>query len=502
MSSSVVNPHANPVMNPALDPAASAGDLKLTDAVMYRQPAFKGGRYRYVSAAAERVTALAFNLNGTVEYPFILPGSNVTNLGMSEFAIDITIPAQGATSLSYVNNGFLPELSYIELQTLNRKVKIVNLQNIPQYTKTTWAATISYDQYMHMPQHTVDAATMNAVLSPGNKFHRVQTLTIANATAATNVYGGFEIPEDGKVVAAVANDPVFGISNAIGADALNQALNYKIRMRLGMLPHTLFSLYKDIYWGQDLRLVFGFNQAKKFGGTGTGGDAATAAAAALVNDLTVLPTVDAANPPQFYMAVQEDLILQQAAISAFHSGLKLRVPTVEGYVENLGVAGLKKVARKISRNEGANLLRVYTTVGSAVDNGLQYCNINNTGSIKWTDIWTKLDNQYLQDSKLSFADFTPYMFLRDRLEDSVYRSPLDYLRRCFWVDDFTGIKKSIDWCKHDMSPAGIPLTKDFLHVVELTTAVDAENIFQFYIIQRDLVISENTGSNGGGIMLL
>lgn len=522
-------------------------DSKVTIAVSesldYSRKEISAGSYTFYSVSPEVPSSTTLNLDSTQSCDFLLPNQSL-NLSRSYLNMDVVIPAQAAGTYAKAHSGFLACIDAIMLSTAGN-VKLLEINNIPEWTKLAWRPLTDYQKYMTHPCHTPNIAAAADVPEAGQLFNRSRNLaapyaayaTLASGTPyqdyptpgnrqvtavqdAAWVNGSFHISqEDGLDLtgaAQVSAGDYDAVCNYIGRTAINAPVAYRLRLPLNMIYGSLLALDKDLYFGEQLRLTIRFNAGRKFGytsvapaaeagGAGFGGDntvIANSAGAGNVSiasvDLTVVPVL---SNVQLRVALETNEAVKMMVTQTVQngSGFKLNFPYLHSWKANTVAAAqnTNNFSRKLNRNHGAKCLRMIAGVFNAANTGARYCHAYNgtcanAGQTKWESYRTYLDSIPRTPDLLRCDNFNAYQYIEDKLKGSVIKDIKEWMAVPAIIEDFSGVSYTKDFVKSDHMNSGLDLSTEREFSLDVTTAAGnatAMPVVMFAVCQKTLTIT-------------
>lgn len=447
------------------------------------------------------------SLNSTTNTDFLLP-NQVFNLARSYLNFNYTIPAL-ALNWHHAHSGFLAPIDGIVLSTASG-VRLVEMNNLPEYTKIAWRPQTDYQEFLTFPCHSNSEATVGAVTQPGQLFNRIRAAS-SKLDDAAYVASSFHVAtNNGLEINAAANDQNVAaaddynaVANYIASPTAETALAVRVQLPLKMIYGSLLAVDKDLYFGEQLRLTIRWNQGTKWGWTSATssfeGTAATADLAAA--QLPSLTTV------QLRVAVEvNDAIAQGLKSKVMGEGLNLNVPFTFVYkaVGSATASDVTTVIRKLNRGHGAKLLRVLAGLYTSSQTGNIYCNNYNyftAGGVvptKWLSYRTMLDSKPIQDDTLLMSDMSAYQYHAEKLKGSVIKDFKDWAQCPTIIEDFSGVINAKDYPENDTANSGLDLTteREFAFQYTNTSAGGAQgaaalNVYLFCICQKKLHIGKD-----------
>ncbi len=513
-------------------------DSKVTIAVSesldYSKKEVSSGSYNFYTVNPEVPQSTTLNLDSTQNCDFLIP-NQVLNISRTYLNADITIPAQGAAEYGHAHTGFLAPIDGIVLSTASG-VKLVEFNNLPEWTKIAWRPLTDYQKYMTHPCHSVNIAAVEDVQECGQLFNRSRNLAApygaytplavdpyadtpvsgvatSSATAVQDaawLKGSFHISTEAGTAQVPAGD-FDAPCNYIGRSAVNAALSYRLRLPLKMIYGSLLAVDKDLYFGEQLRLTIRWNAGRKFGYTSlaAAAQAGTSPAAGNVSiaslDLAVVPVL---NSVQLKVAVEVNeavaMMVKQTVLA--DKGFTISTPFTYAWkaLTAAAAASTNTFIRKLNRNNGAKCLRIMAGVFNAAGTGARYCNVYNgtcalAGQTKWQSYRSYLDSKPITNDLLRCDNFSAYQYVEDKLKGSVIKDIKEWMAVPAIIEDFSGVALTKDFPKSDHMNSGLDLTVEREFSLDVTTAAGnatAMPVMLFAVCQKTVTI------NNQGISIL
>lgn len=482
------------------------------------------------------------SLNSTTNTDFLLP-NQVINLARSYLNFNVLISDTNSNTASrwnHAHNGFLAPIDGIVLSTASG-VKLVEMNNIPEYTKVAWRPQTNYEEFMTFPCHSNNEATVALTTQPGQLFNRIRapnagfvpargaTGTLAKAIvdaadvaalkAAFAAYFGasaaaetsdatnaeyrnssYHISAEDGTAQVAASDDYSAVANYIATETKTAAntvapaqgagaLGVRVQLPLKMIYGSLLAVDKDLYFGEQLRLTIRWNQGAKFGFESATSVSSVAVASTDLLENPILSTV------QLRVAVEvNDAVAQGIKSRVMNEGISMNVPFTFAHkaVGDPQASGTATIIRKLNRGFGAKLLRVLVGVYSNVQSGARYCNNYNLSSAKWVSYRTLLDSRPIQDDTLLMSDMSAYQYHADKLKGSCLRDFRDWAQCPTIIEDFSGVLKSKDYPENDTANSGLDLSTEREFALQLTNGTATSlNVYLFAVCQKKLEIDKN-----------
>ena len=447
--------------------------------------------YQYRRLTPETDPVLA--LNGTCISEFEITPGQVFNLSRSFLEADITFLAPAAGLRNVAHTGFCAMIDQIEYLDAAGK-QLVWLQAPQYYTKVVWPACTSQADFLSnsIPNNSADDATSLGI--------KTTLLNRSNVVPTALNGGGVNIDTNAifNNGAIALLESFTGVQHGI-VGAVATALFVRIQMPLSQLYGTLFSCNKDLFFGQTTTIRITWNQAIKMGYTII--DTAGVTQNTVAN-LTLLPTI---SQTRIRLAQQANPISAENIRQTMNTqGINLCIPFVWTYKYVLAGAGAgitQSFVRKINKNHGQRLLRVWTAqFNSQADSGAagagfytNYCQNENFNNDLFSEVYAQLDGVNLQENNLINANGEVYEYIQPKIDGSVGGSMGQYLSSAYMLNDFCPWK-TIDFAKGDTNVAGLSLAEEREYAINFkSNAIGGEgsNLFYMFVVcQRVLSITK------------
>jgi len=443
----------------------------------------------------------ALSLNGTSIAEFEITPSQVFNLSKSFLEADLTFPNVDAR-VNVAHSAFCSYIDQIEFLDASGK-QLVWIQNPQYYTKIVWPACTSQEDFLTnpIPKVGADVATVgglktalfnrsNALISPADP-----AVGNLNGAGVPSLYG--INPDDGAQTPFTNANQLLNLEQYTGPQhgittGVAGALTVRLQIPLSLFYGTLFACNKDLYFGQTTTIRITWNQGAKMGYLHT-------IATNLTAPLTVAPTIVS---NRIRLAQQSNTITAESIKKTVNTeGLHLNVPFVWSFKYSLvngagdGATTTQSFLRKINKNHGQRLLRVWTAQFNSNGDagGLYYCQNQNVADGLYTQVWAQLDGVNLQENNLENKNGEVYEFLKNKIEGSVAGSVNQFLVSPFMLNDWTPWK-SIDFANSDTLISGLSLAEEreySINFISKKLRADANNLFYMFVVcQRMLTIDK------------
>jgi hypothetical protein len=435
-------------------------------------------------------TQKLFPLEGTQSIPITSAGGQTFtmelpsvpyNLSRSYISMSLSVPAQGANTQGWAYMMTHP------FRTIRLKTKgglyICDLQNANYFVNMLAPYTTSAKKCDANPQMTSggyygDGIQNNNALVTNYKAFRPGQLN----------YNAFAV----SVSSINYNEP----SYLIGAAALNGALTINYRIDLGSIPHTIFSVDKDLYCGaEQLQLEFVFASTTDIGffctPTGAALNADLATPAAIVGDIT-------ASSITLYLCTEVNQEIVSALKAKYLAGgysIKMDYPQVN-YRQ---LSSTNQVLQlRINASHGRRLKRIYHSLYEGTStlnnryNRSEEAKVANGGAAYriLTSFHTELDNVRLQNFEVSRTLQEDHALMLPKLEGSLIKDVNIYEYNWLWCDNWDGQESIISAVEDSQIERGLDLMgREYAWTFNGTTNNANYGHYAIVVCQRDLVVS-------------
>ncbi len=423
---------------------------------------------------------------GGQETQFEIPVRPV-NLSRTYLQFQASIAALAANS-NMVFGDCIPFFQQVQAYTRSG-LYLADLNYANNYTKVVLNAETKLPEFLN--NNTQSSANIAAgdptadpqVIGSGAMFYRNNILVAAGA--------GVNPPAPRPTMLGVGSnlsytEPAYLLSTA----AVNNICTFNVTIDLGKFKNTIFSLNKDLYFGEIiiLRLVWAPGIKVAYRGTQAGGDI----------DDTPVPLASDVNISQLSLkiAVEKNQGIQNQLLSKISAGgLSILVPYVHSFKTNLG-GSTQSVSIRLNRGHGIRLRKVYhslfnnaETANTAYDhNNLPTAAAANL-SRKTASYYTMLNNERLQEFDLVTRRLDDWNILKDSLKGSVIQNHNIYHYNWFHRDVFDG-EYSME---NDMSnlAAGLDLNTEQKWDIFLQVVNANYNHYTFAVVEKLLTVTPN-----------
>lgn len=449
----------------------------------YRKSVKSHAQYKFSRVIAQQgqgsTTNGLISVSGGNDLLFDIPQVPV-NLSQSIIQLKITPPTQTAAS-SYYNWVFLDSLSFLQGIQLYTKAGVMLCDisnNLHNYTKVVWKAEIKRSEYENFDLYETASAGSGRMLRKSN--------ALIDDTAA----GKFTKRPNGSNASVNYLEHKYLLAST-AANSATPTIN--VSLPLKMIQNTIFELDKTLYFNEviTLRLIFAPVAKYLFCSTNSGTDPTATPAAS-----TLPANVSGVN---LYLAMERNPDMANIMRGEIQKGFSLPIPCVNIFKQGSITGSTQSTTLRLNRAYGRNLLKIYHSLfgGSADGNveDLNYAYNNSIGTaplVDMTDYETSLQNQRLQDWRITLSSYDDWAIMQKKLEDSITLNSNVYRFNWFHLDDFTGSHKTTDkeYLEKNML-VGIPLDVEQRYdwYSSHTSASKQINHMDFVITQKLLQIT-------------
>jgi len=470
------------------------------------------------------LTTATESLAGGQETIFELPAAYAMNLAQSFITFQFRVPAGPNPGYNNVFKDCFPHWRQFQLYTRSG-IYICDLNEVSNYTKVTFNAETPLQEYLDIDfMNGVAGAAGNANATPGNigsgfHLHRSgvlkdsytgnaarpgingvfgnnPTLTFPNGAVNTAPGGEIHIPlQVGDVtlgnmtVAGIAatpaasyfdyTEPSYVYRSTLEAGGAESVLNMNVMLPMKYIKNTIFSVDKDIYFGEIilLRIVWGPSTKTVFSNTGALNLAT--GALATTNEIGISNLA-------LYLAVEKNPeITNQLRTQVASTGLNVLIPYVYTYKNNLNGTS-QNVSLRFNRGHGRKLVKIYHALFNNTESSYLAYDHNNINGAKCSTYYTMLNNERLQEYNIDCTQLDDYNLQRGCLKDKVLQAANIYQYNWFHMDNFTGK----DFNSTNLED-GLDLSIEQKWDIYCTTANTQFNHYDFAVTQKMLTISSS-----------
>jgi len=277
-------------------------------------------------------------------------------------------------------------------------------------------------------------------------------------------------------------EPSYVYRSAKEAGAGQSVLNMNVYLPLKYIKNTIFSLDKDIYFGEIILMRVVWAQSKKIVFSNTGDTNLHTGALATTNTIGVQGLA-------LYLAVEKNPEVTNSLRERIASGgLNILFPYVH-YEKNARNGGNQNVTLRFNRAHGLRLLKIYHSIFHSVEESDTAYDHNNINGAKCTYYYTMLNNERQQEYNVECAQLDDYNLHRKFLKDKVLQTANMYQYNWFHLDNYTGDVDIYNPENKDSLETGLDLSIEQKWDIFCNTVSANYNHYSFAIVQRMLTIT-------------
>lgn len=413
--------------------------------VNYVHPTYKYNRVLPLSGSQNSIITTAGGNEVLMEFPI-----SAINLSRSILKFTLT-PAAGGQNAALVNLYnwiYLDTLSPIrQIQLYTRSgIYLCDLNEVANYTKLVWKTDIKFDEFI-----------CNTVQINGRNSEIISKIN--------EVAGANQRPQDSSAVESSFTENKYALQQTGGANTVGPIVTFEIPLK--RLYNTIFSVDKDIYFGEIIIFRFVFNQSSRIcwksvtNNNPTGGAPAAnynTQATAYDGNITV------SGIELLLRTETNQEIVNQLRTQVLSSGLNILIPYVYTYKNSL-VGGTQTVSIRMNRGNGITLKKIYHSVfnsnetvnqqttgaanfagrATAYDNDNRpYISATGDGAVarsKVLSFYTMLDNNRLQEFDLNTVTFDDYKINKNMFRGTAIQGMDQYYFNWVWIENWSGTEE-------------------------------------------------------------
>jgi len=502
-------------------------DFDLTVAYPVAQATQAGGVSQSTQVSAATVTysytaLLSTAGGGGVQFTLTAPA----------FTASVSATAQAYPTLLALHLGKICPIQSIIFQT-DSNIQLVNLTNAQQQSTSMYLPQTSIEKWLDRDLAEQGPAAVGVVTPISNRGDLIAPIrkpsyqqisaaglyspgaysnTLANASSPGGVSMNIGAEPAGQTLAPLPNGAgelacATLISTTSGAQG---TITMRYRINLGDYKNTLFALNKDLFFNRRMRMIINFEGLYHWGFTYQPSPNYVTPTNSFVGaaDFTSALTFTLSNVT-LRLALQSNetvasMVRQQVAID----GLRMLFPfTLCTNFTASAITSQQQFQVPINASLGQRLLRVYSVALNGSNIGAAFCSNDNSQPATalatapnnlYTQIQTKLNARFMQDSALALNQQEDYRFLKEMLRGSALTCSDAFYQKSFFVDNFTSGDRSHMWDDDNTSIGGLELKRadgqsvDYVYSLIVTSGAIAGTMFYIFpVVQRELVITKD-----------
>lgn len=423
---------------------AEGGGIVTADQINYQQKMFSHPNYRF-EPQFPNTFGLPINLGaGQIPVTINIPPT-VFNLAQSYLLYTVTLPL---VALSYIwtPEDTLSEIAHIQFYG-GSGTYIADIDNLQNYLSIIMKKETELDEFLSM-----DALNQ---LYPNNSLVNIAPALKNSTIANINTPGGVNNPSSVNYT-----EPAY-----FSVGGLAAPVTYNVQFPLRLIKNSIFSMDKNMYFGQTTYLKQYFGTLSKIAYTSNsnaGPSAGTKASYVAAGTITNL---------QLMLAEESNVDLRTSIIKKVtDEGMSMLIPYIQAFKNsNTGVS--QNISIQFDQGYGRSLLKViHAPFNSLEDLDCMYDHQNTSvigatnvdTNLKCSQYYTQLNGKRNQDITIDCTNtvgtFTDYMSHRKMLRRSVLQNLQVYKYNWFHCDDFTDFGAKYDQDNNGELISGIPMS--------------------------------------------
>jgi len=367
-------------------------------------------RYLRQEKGAEGSKNIIITNNGVTTVEITIPGNNYLNLYETEIQYTMAVPASGDAADQYLlATDSLKEIKSFSAEFTDTSEKIVNIEDIPKYTKQQCASKLNFrkrslkDRLYFNSSRTLLPTDVNHDPKFTDPFYQM-TRNIANGANWSN---GFPVESFNT------HSNVIVTGNAI----TSLKFNYKLR---DVLPNTYFEMNHCKKYNSPILLKFSFNTPNATFLTKTDNAGAVAIIAPNAAGGIAIDNVPINDIKIGYYVLKVDETDSESVLAKLaNSTYNFYYPCPVTSVLPITGAGEQSIVSRVSANQGITIYKVYASLfknHSVAGYELQANSANFDGqSQKWDRV---VYNDGTQSFELRLDNRTYHQFIKGQLGDN------------------------------------------------------------------------------------
>jgi len=463
---------------------AEGNGVVTADQINYHQKMFSHPSYKFEpqfsNTFGQPIVLGASQTPSTINIP-----PEVFNLSQSYLLYSVNIPANSLGSYTWYAAQALKEVSHIQFYS-GSNMWIADIDNLQNYLDITLKKELEQDEFLSLDSLT-GVYPNNSVVNviPALRNSSINTTTNQSNLAANPSSVNYTEPA------------YFQVS------ALNGAVSYVVQFPLRLIKNSVFSIDKNMYFGQTTYMKVYFGPLSKICYTSTSNANPSAGTKTSYAPGAGNASIGAATAPtvavnfQLMLAVESNQDLRTMIINQVQStGLSYLIPYVQAF-KNSNFGQAQNISIQLDAGNGRSLMKVYhAPYNTLEDLDTMYDHSNNMTIAGTTDTpaaivnqkiqqyYTQLNGKRNQDITIDCTysgPFLDYMSHRRQIRGSILNNLNTYHYNWFHCDDWTDFGPRYDQDNRGELISGIPMS-----VAPLTWSFigvqirQANNNFQHY----------------------
>jgi len=425
---------------------AEGGSIVTADQINYEQKLFSHPSYRmepqYPNTFGQTISL------GTSQTPVVINiPPEVFNLSQSYINYTVTLPASAA--FTWYARQALAEISHVQFYSGNSQW-ICDLDNLNNYLDITLKKELSQEDFLSLD------LSLNNIGASNVQLNAIPALRNSNMTTG-NV-------DNGPGFSSSINylEPAYF---SVSPNAT--AVTYNVQFNLGKIKNTVFSIDKNLYFGQTMYLKLYFGPVSKVAYASTGANQPSdGVKSAYLGAATIANLV-------LQLAVESNQSMRAMIINKVSTvGQEYIIPYVQAF-KNSNSTGSQNISLQLDQGNGRTLVKVYHAPYNSqeqFDTMYDHCNCNNAPPVagvtppqKVQVYYTQLNGKRNQDININCTStaangpFLDYMSHRRQLRGSILMNANIYQQNWFHCDDFSDEGPKYDQKSGSELISGIPM---------------------------------------------
>lgn len=458
--------------------------LELNEQINYEVKQSSHPSYRYTTVLPQSNQSETLLSGATVSTQIEIP-SKVFNFAVSTLDCRQDILS---TALEFTQSwAYAPPIDSIVL-TSREGVELVRVDNADIYAATVNPYVTPLSDFLSNPKSLGDDHA---------------TLATAQAAAETTQDRGFNFFPNGEALAdatpavacgrngtrlvaglCAANDMAYTEMQYFRQSTVNENVSVNFSFPLAKLaPHTLFSVDKDFYFGQNLLLYINWSSKQNCG-------FATTSATNMATDLAVVTANITINNIRLRLAVETNQQIANVIMSKVNSegGMKLMVPYVRSFLNSNSNASTNFVhQQKINLTHGQRLLQVYNVLMHITPSLSTRHDKSNLVQIKTSSLMNQINSFNLTENRIDLTKGELWEQHREIVKGSCIQGSNVYAHNECNILSFRD-GRCVDWLDSDCVIDGIDLSEEQTIAIDRTTVSAGYRSYMFVVTQKMLSI--------------
>ncbi len=450
-----------------------------SDQINYKQRPFSHPSYVFAPQFSNQFGAPVVLTSSQTPVTITLP-PEVFNLAESVLQYSVNLPAPAAGQYIWYAAQALKEISHLQYYS-GSNMWMADIDNLQNYLDIVLKKELEQDEFLSNPIETGEYRNNSVV-------NVVPALRNANISTTTNL----NLPANPSSVNY--DEPAYFNVGPISAGGVSVGgVSYTVQFPLRLLKHSIFSIDKDLYFGQSTYLKIYFGPLDKICYTSDSNNNPSAGtklsyAPLATNGLPAIgfPSLGTAGAGAYItpanggctpinitlqLAIETNQDIRTMLINKVATeGLTYIIPYLQAY-KNPNQGTSQTITMQLDAGNGRTLERVYHSLYNATERLDTMYDHANTGDMgtgydssvnnKILQYYTQLNGQRIQQLTLDCTftgAFTDYMYHRSRLRKSILSNINIYQYNWFHSDDWSGFGPEYDQDGRGDLISGIPMS--------------------------------------------